>query len=343
MRFLLLAMSVILMASLLPSMAQAVPFTIFEDNFNDETPGTDLPPLATVGTWRAAVANDPGLRGGRIDAPLYGSDGNVLLYHPGVNGKVILGEFTQPAVTGNALHAEWDQYLNEYYIDSMLVRTVVDNELANIIAWTREGETTVSHLQNGPLVIPKAGFETWVHFEWDYIVGSDILTLTLDGGTPNDMPFDWGWTGVGGNLVSSGASVTQIEALQWRSFSSEGNNAIGRIDNVLVTVDLLPPVPPWRGDLNNDGIVDAADENVLKAAWGTSFASSTWEVNRLLGDPSNDGFVGVDDVEWVRKQFGLTGGGTPAAGAAVPEPGSLALLAMGSFMLLVLRRRSRVC
>ncbi len=241
MRVFLMALSVVLMAALMASTAQAI--TVFEDNFNSYTAGSaDLPAAATVGTWGAHVANGGAGRGGRIDVAYLGSDGNVLLYHPSVRGPIILAEFTQPAVTGDTLHAEWDQVLMGTYMDSMLVRTVATSgtnpDLHNLMAWTRVMDADINHLATGPLTISiLGGFQfTWIHFEWDYVVGSDILALTIDGGTPVNMPFDWGWGGVGGNAVSSGASVTQIEALQWRAFP----NAVGRIDNVLVTVTPVP-------------------------------------------------------------------------------------------------------
>ena len=244
MRVFLVALSVVLMAALMASTAQAVTITVFEDNFNSYTAGSaDLPALATVGTWGAHVDNGGLGRGGRIDVAYLGSDGNVLLYHPSVRGPIILAEFTQPAVTGDTLHAEWDQVLMGTYMDSMLVQNVATSgyqpALHDIMAWTRVTDADISHLSTAPLTIPISGGGqfTWIHFEWDYVVGSDILALTIDGGTPVNMPFDWGWGGESGIwLTTAGSQVTQIEALQWRSFS----DAVGRIDNVLVTVDLVP-------------------------------------------------------------------------------------------------------
>ena len=54
----------------------------------------------------------------------------------------------------------------------------------------------------------------------------------------------------------------------------------------------------------------------------------------LLGDPSNDGFVGIADLNLV---LGNWNAGTPPGGSAVPEPGTLSVL--GLCVLAAVRRR----
>ncbi|MEX0611511.1 MAG: PEP-CTERM sorting domain-containing protein [Pirellulales bacterium] len=79
--------------------------------------------------------------------------------------------------------------------------------------------------------------------------------------------------------------------------------------------------PAVAGDFNNDGSVDAADYVAWRANDGT---------NNAL--PNDDGLgtpVGLAHYELWRTNFGNTTGGGAAAGA-VPEPGSLLLLALAA-------------
>ncbi|MFI4860430.1 MAG: autotransporter-associated beta strand repeat-containing protein [Phycisphaerales bacterium JB063] len=83
------------------------------------------------------------------------------------------------------------------------------------------------------------------------------------------------------------------------------------------------------GDLNTDGFVGAADLDRLLAQWG----QSVFAYDYSAGDITGDGIVDDADLQIVIAQFGSS---TPADG--VPEPGTLAMLALG---ILVARRRRR--
>ena len=80
-------------------------------------------------------------------------------------------------------------------------------------------------------------------------------------------------------------------------------------------------------DLNGDGFVGIEDLDILLANWGNAAGSPAG------GDANGDGVVNSADLAIVQ---GAWGDGTPLGGL-VPEPGSLALLAMGG--LLAMRRR----
>ena len=78
-------------------------------------------------------------------------------------------------------------------------------------------------------------------------------------------------------------------------------------------------------DANKDGIVDGQDFTILKARFGTP---GGW----ADGDFNCDGFVDGQDFSVLKTHFGQTAGGAP-----VPEPGGLALVALGG--LATMRRR----
>ncbi len=94
---------------------------------------------------------------------------------------------------------------------------------------------------------------------------------------------------------------------------------------------------PHAGDVNADGKVNALDFNAIAAHFGMS-SGAIW----TQGDLNYDGKVNALDFTILANNFGYSGPvpgqilGADALGLAVPEPTSLALLALGG---LALRRR----
>ncbi len=107
-------------------------------------------------------------------------------------------------------------------------------------------------------------------------------------------------------------------------------------DNGIFEVDFLRfagLAPPLVGDLDGDGFVGISDLNIVLGAWNQNVPPGN-----PLADPSGDNFVGIADLNIV---LGNWNAGTPPgeASANIPEPGTMALLAVS--WGLSLRRRQR--
>jgi len=74
-----------------------------------------------------------------------------------------------------------------------------------------------------------------------------------------------------------------------------------------------------EGDLNDDGFVGGNDLDIVRANWGQNVTAG----DLLAGDPSGDGFVGGDDLDIVRANWGQGTPPMPVAkdtGDAATEP-----------------------
>jgi len=85
------------------------------------------------------------------------------------------------------------------------------------------------------------------------------------------------------------------------------------------------------GDITDDGLVGADDLDILLANWGDAVGSGAGAMNS--GDLSGDGVVGQADLNIL---LGAWGDGTPPE-VNIPEPSALSLLSIG--VLSMLRRR----
>lgn len=88
----------------------------------------------------------------------------------------------------------------------------------------------------------------------------------------------------------------------------------------------VPPVlsAPLAGDYNNDAVVNAADYT----QWRSDFGSTT----HLQADGNGNGTVDIADYVFWRNIMSGAGAAVGAGLAAVPEPGTMTLFALGCFL-----------
>ncbi len=83
------------------------------------------------------------------------------------------------------------------------------------------------------------------------------------------------------------------------------------------------------GDLNGDGFVGIDDLNIVLGNWNQNVPPAN-----PLADPSGDGFVGIDDLNAVLGNWNAGLPPSAEASSAVPEPGAISILTIGSLILL---------
>jgi hypothetical protein len=175
------------------------------------------------------------------------------------------------------------------------------------------------------------------------------------------------WTGLGG-ITSSTAAASSNTALGVELNSNgNGGTLVSDFDGQPVTnTDVLVKYT-YFGDANLDGVVNGSDYTLIDNAFNFNSANPTTPLTGWRnGDFNYDGVINGDDYILIDNAFNTQGpaitavtaggadGGTPAemiatdtdqiaaaSSAAVPEPGTLGVLAMGVVGLLIPRRRNR--
>ncbi len=329
-------MSVVLAAAMIASTAHAGAFL---DDFEGDPLGAT--PVADTGSYTFGPL---ALAGGAAVSSAQAHGGTQSLYISG--GGAVNAVLDVSALENSTVHAEFWVYVPSggtynYFLGSLNGTGALAAEAGgpgpldpqNLTSFfevdSKNDPVLVYHKPEGSVATLVATPDTWEKYELDYVVGATTIDMTVAGVQV---------TGLSASEPYEGGYQTMIDGL-WLWPHTAGRSMV-YIDDVSITVtgEVL------NGDLWPDGYVDALDEQVLRDNWGTSWdtdPNGTWTPgDKTQGDPSGDGFVGAADVAIVRLEWHR--GTPPVVSASVPEPGSLALLALGGLVLLVLRRRCRV-
>jgi len=202
------------------------------------------------------------------------------------------------------------------------------------------GPTSFSTNPMQPLSEATIGDEGTVELEFkaDSTANSCIWYLAdAYGGTSTGGEYRlYFWEGsLVGTLWNSGSYAANInipfeDTTEWHSLSmtwKEGEETQLTLDGVTTAVT------------NDSSLMDFTSgegQHVLGGYPSGGAGSNLFDGATRKGDPSGDGFVGGDDLDIVRANWGQ---GTPPSPTAVPEPTTLVLLLGGWFGLLAARLR----
>lgn len=163
-------------------------------------------------------------------------------------------------------------------------------------------------------------------------VGDDIVRLTLRmGGSGYTVQYENlngsnAWVSAAVPFNGPGANLAQV-GLSYGGVVGVNNEQVGFfIDDVLVTgfQNLL------LGDFDFNGKIDMADFMTLAGNFGTQNSEGDFDFNGT-----------VDLSDWVGFKAAYNADNAPAGAAAVPEPGGIWLLGLGSIVALLSRGRQR--
>ena len=163
-----------------------------------------------------------------------------------------------------------------------------------------------------------------IAFDASIAVGFDgTLEVELrDGFVPTPGYYQWQLFDFTGVSPTGGFSTYVLPVVAGNAW-----NTTTLMSDGILRLFVAPP-----GDANYDGTVDADDGAILAANW-QKMSGATW------GDGDFNGDNRVDDLD--ATIMAANWGQTVFPAAAVPEPGAIALLLIGSLTCLI-RRRARI-
>ena len=213
---------------------------------------------------------------------------------------------------------------------------------------------TARQIRQGVLNIGDGSVATVrAHGGADGVLVVNTLNLNTSGALDlkdNDLVVNNGSFSALNAQVLAGATSPTVVPGAINSTTTDGSQILAMFDNALVSASDWQGIPiganatvgkyTYFGDANIDGQVTGDDYTVIDANLNTDPAVG---LEWLSGDMNLDGIVTGDDYTVIDANLGLGVGNplTPSSLSAVPEPGSLGVLAAAGTGLLMRRRRSR--
>ena len=236
--------------------AAVVTNTVFWDDLEGEA-HNEPDPTADIGFWGDFAGSENGIvvEVGIIGIPAPPGGGTNVLQVTNEGAGNTWARTPPLAGVGNSVHAEWDYYAvdngQDYFVYGLLANTNHLTSGRNDSGWAPNIQdrgpdpnfpdlvsmyNDVPNWLDGGMTpsIPKPARGVWHHYEIDFTIGDDTsMFLTVDGGTPANLPGPWGWDALGntGHPDSRG-TVDEMWGAVW--YNNAGP-AVQYVDNVLIT------------------------------------------------------------------------------------------------------------
>ena len=247
--------------------AGAEPVAVFADDVEGDTLGGD--PVADIGSYSDASGRVTDLATSGIATNPSGGSQFVEIRRGLGGSDMVMGEATEVAGAGAKVHLEFDMYIaftgeGTTYADFQLLEN--DELLTNpggghptrgaAPFFTVIGTSpTMAEVHNmwldaaaawhvGPLGI-MVSLDAWHRYEGDYTIGDvNSMFLTVDGGTPLNIPPPWGYDAYGDPDTDPNARNVLDET--WGvMLRPGGSNPLYFADNIELTFDI--PVLAFSG------------------------------------------------------------------------------------------------
>ena len=178
--------------------------------------------------------------------------------------------------------------------------------------------------------------EFWITIQPDTVQnggngsGTHLVKVYLDGATTPTLF----------HVTETGDHQMQYENNAWIAMGLSSTNLFGSLDVDFFSYSLgvhapVAAPPQLVGDVNHDGIVNGQDIALVASNWLATGSGAA-------GDANNDGIVNGQDIALIASNWLATSSGGNAEAAAVPEPATFGLLALGLVAVICHnRRRSR--
>ena len=238
------------------ALVYATPATNFWDDMESEAHFD--PPAANIGAWSGGQVRDTFLDD-IDDNPFSPGDEKALLVSRAV-GWPAIGSSTEQAVLTATVHFEFDMYvvgqgagttadfllLNQDYpaghpLDGVAPHITVTDTASYPALDVKNMWNDSPNWHLDPLG-PTVSADAWHQYELDYVIGDvNSMFLTVDGGTPTNVPPPWGWLAYGDPDGDPNARnvLEEITGLMFRPGDVDTMSKY-YVDNVLLVIDNPP-------------------------------------------------------------------------------------------------------